>query len=62
MGILHRKSKWERMSEPVTRAVPAAARAVAPAAKSALSGVGVLVGVSAASAALSALRQRKSSQ
>jgi hypothetical protein len=60
LGLFHRKSRWEQLSEPVARAVPVVAKAVPGAAKSALRGVGAVVGVSAASAAVSAARQRQS--
>jgi len=62
MGLFHRKSKWEQLSQPVARAIPGAGKAAGSAAKSALSGLGVLVGVSAASAAVTAVRQRKSGE
>jgi hypothetical protein len=60
MGLFHRKSKWEQLADPVARVIPGAAKAVAPVAKSTLSGIGVLIGMSAASAAVSAVRERKS--
>ena len=62
MGLFHRKSKWEQLSQPMTRALPSAAKAAGSVTKSALSGLGVLVGVSAASAAVTAVRQRKSGE
>ena len=44
MGLFHRKSKWEQLSRPVARAIPGAGKAAGSTAKSALSGLGVLVG------------------
>ena len=62
MGLFHRRSKWERLSQPVARAMPSAGRAAGSAARSALGSFGMLVGVSAASAAVTAVRQRKLSE
>jgi hypothetical protein len=59
MGLFHRKSRWEQLSDPVTRALPSVSKALPKAAKSTLRGIGVAVGVSAASAAVTAARQRQ---
>jgi hypothetical protein len=53
MGIFHRKSTFERLVEPVAQIEPKSA------AKSGLTAIGALVGMSLLSSAVSALRQRK---
>jgi hypothetical protein len=60
MGIFRRKSKWEQLTEPVAKAIPKMSGSVPRVALGALRGVGVAVGLSAASAAVTAARQRKS--
>jgi hypothetical protein len=57
MGLFHRKSRWEQISEPVTKAMPKVAKAMPGIAMNALRGLGVAVGVSAASAAITAARR-----
>jgi hypothetical protein len=59
MALFHRKSRWQQLTDPVSRALPSAAKVVPKAAKSTLRTIGVAVGVSAASAAISAARQRE---
>lgn len=53
MGLFHRKSTWEKLVEPISSVAPKAA------AKSGLAAIGAFIGVSIASAAVSAVRQRK---
>ncbi len=53
MGLFHRKSKWEKLVEPFSSGAPKAV------AKSGLTAVGAFLGMSIASAAVSAVRQRK---
>ncbi len=55
MGLFHRKSTWEKLTEPVARVAPKAV-------KSGLTAVGGLVGVTLLSAAVSAARRRKESE
>jgi hypothetical protein len=54
MKMFHRKSKWDRVMDPLTSGKPAAV------VKSGLTAVGALVGVSLASAAVSAVRNKNS--
>ncbi len=53
MGLFHRKSRWEKLTEPMARVSPKAA------AKSGLTALGTMAGVTILSAAVSAVRQRK---
>jgi hypothetical protein len=55
MSMFHKKSTWEKLVAPVKGQSKVAAR-------SGLTAVGTLVGVSLASAAVSALRQRRAGQ
>jgi len=52
MGLIHRKSRWEKLIEPV--AAGATARGVV---KSGLAAVGTFVGVTVASAVVSSIRR-----
>ncbi|MBA3234059.1 MAG: hypothetical protein H0T17_08960 [Propionibacteriales bacterium] len=56
MGLFHKKSKWEKLIEPLSSGAPKAA------AKSGLTALGTLVGMSLVSAAVSAARQRKGNE
>lgn len=56
MGLFHRKSKWERLTQPVSRV------ATKGAAKSGLTALGTFAGVTLLSAAVSAVRQRMDSE
>jgi hypothetical protein len=58
MALFRRKSRWEQASEPVIRAFSGVADRLPGVAKSALKGVGVAVGLSAASAAVTVARER----
>ncbi len=55
MALLHKKSRWEKLIEPISEGVPKSA------AKSGLAALVAFVGMSLASAAVSAVRQRKES-
>ncbi len=54
--MFRRKSTWEKLTEPLSSGRPTAV------AKSGLTAVGTFVGLSLASAAVSAIRQRKASE
>lgn len=49
----HKKSRWEKLTEPMSKVAPTAA------AKSGLTALGTFAGISLVSAAISAVRQRK---
>jgi hypothetical protein len=53
MGLFHKQSRWEKLIEPVSHGAPAGA------AKSGLTALGAFIGISLASAAVSAVRQRR---
>jgi hypothetical protein len=53
MALFHKKSTWEKLIEPISDRAPKSA------AKSGLAAVVAFVGISLASAAVSAVRQRK---
>jgi hypothetical protein len=52
VGLFHRKSKWEKLIKPIPLRAPGGA------AKSQLTALAALVGISMVSAAVSAVRQR----
>lgn len=52
MGLFHKKSTWEKLTEPVSRVAPKGA------AKSGLTALGTFAGVTLLSVAVSAVRQR----
>jgi hypothetical protein len=54
MGLIHRKSRWERLIEPV-----ASGDTVRSVVKSGLAAVGTFVGVTVASAVVSSIRRPK---
>lgn len=54
MGLFHKKSKFERLVEPLSQIQPRSA-----AARSGVTTLGTVVGVSLLSTVVSALRQRK---
>ena len=53
MGVFHKQSRWEKLIEPVSQGAPLAA------VKTGLTALGAFVGISIASAAVSAVRQRR---
>lgn len=55
MRVFRRKSKWQQLTAPVANA------AGMPAARSGLAALGTMIGVTVASAAVSAVRGRKGS-
>jgi hypothetical protein len=68
MGILHRKSRWERMVKPVVdplelpKGVKSGLADPPKAVKSSIAAVGGFVGLTAGSAVVSSLRQRPRDQ
>ncbi len=56
MGLFHRKSRWERLIEPIAIGVTSATHRGAV--RSGLAAAGAAVGVSVASAVVSAVRRR----
>ncbi len=56
MGLLHRKSKWERMVEPIATGATTAMRRSAV--RNSLAAAAAAIGMSAASAAVSSRRQK----
>ena len=57
MGLLHRKSRWERLVEPVATGVTSATRRSAV--RNSLAAAGAAVGVSVASAVVSSARRQR---
>ncbi|MDE9364365.1 hypothetical protein PZ938_01995 [Luteipulveratus sp. YIM 133132] len=57
MGLFHRKSAWERVTDPIASAAPKGSGA-----RSGLTAVGTTVALTVGSAVVSAYRHRKDSQ